>query len=171
MRTMLAHNPHYRIEFKVDLEKVAEAEQFRQGIIDLDWWAYEAYRELKKSDSLPVDYLVNIGMSKNIQLLSCVRELYRLYQAIKPKWSNIDEFSKNRELSRKDQDIEEREGFNWPGKYYRCYQNWDYVVVATRVTPQNGKTGCWRYWISLSKKEDPLFYEFCQKMPLSDKNY
>ncbi len=168
MRTMLAHNPHYRIEFKVDLEKVKEAETFRQGIIDLDWWAYDAYRELKKWESIPVDYLVNIWMSKNSELLASVRDLYRQYYEYKPKRSLIDEYSKKREESKADQSLEEREGINWPGKYYRCYANWDYVVIATRVTPKTWKEWCWRYWVSLSRKDDPLFYEFCQKMPLAE---
>lgn len=168
MRTMLAHNPNYRIEFKVDPEKVKEAEIFWQGIMDLDSWAYDAYRELKKSNSIPIDYLVNIWMTKNADLLACVRDLYRQYYEYKPKRSLIDEYSKQRELSKADQQLEEREGINWPWKYYRCYTNWDYVVVATRVIPKAWKDWCWRYWISLSKKDDPLFYEFCQKMPIAE---
>lgn len=158
-------------DYKVDPIKIAEAETFWQWIINLDNWAYPAYIELKRSKTLPTDYLIYIGMTKNEDLLTAVREMYRLHSIEYPlnDWTLADEYCKQREESKKDKDLEEREGMGWAWKYYICYKQGDYIVIATKVIPREPKKWCWRYWMNLKRQDDPVFYEFCiATMPVSE---
>lgn len=156
--------------YQVNPIKIHEAEQFRQGIIDLDNGAYDSYKSLKQQKLISVDYKVYIGMSKNADLVACVKELYRQYSAEYPltEWTLADQYCKLRDDSKKDQDLENRDWNWWPWKYNICYQKWEYIAIWTRVIPKEAKKGCWRYGMSLSKKDDEIFYQFCiNTMPVS----
>ena len=149
-------------DYKVNPVKIQEAEAFRSEIMKLDD-PYSAYKSLKQWNQLPVDYLIYIGMTTDKWLLSNVRNLFREYASEYPikGWTLADEYCRQRDLSKKDQDLEEREWANWPWKFYICYQKWEYIAIGTKVIPAQPKGWCWRYWISLSKDEDPAFYQFC----------
>lgn len=148
----------FLIKIALDKEKIREAEEYISWLLEAGKGVIELLRSNNEVDKRNLIYF---WMSNNEELKE---------RRSKTREKVISDYD-NKLFSQRDnnQYLCDRIGDTNDHNYQICYEKWDYIVIWIQKPQGERKKPARWYQIACSKRDAPLFHEYCTTLPRGDK--
>lgn len=148
----------FLIKAPVDVLKIIEAEKYISDLLEA---GQECIDILRSNNEVEKKHLIYFWMSKNIELKE------KRSKTSTKKQNNADDVL--RKLKDEMQSLCDHRQDTLDHDYQVCYEKSDYIVIWIQKMQGDRKKPARWYQIACSKKDAPLFHEYCTRLPRAEK--